>query len=252
MQSMIDHRLFSPVRPWKIKEPAQSSLTISAMAALSDLNNREAELRRANRQRLGWGLVVIVAVAATSLLPVAWWMSVATRLPPQIIGGPDTQTVLIHRSPAELASTVLLTDSVLAVLMLPVAVMVKKPSRADVANQILKNGCNAQDANPILRLVIALVACGMLWGEFLIIDAVKTAWVVSRLSRVDRFRAAMILTKLRTEPIGLDPRRLLLFRECPVDLRRLIAYLVINEWADIAPRGDLLAEVSPARRRLRH
>ena len=89
---------------------------------------------------------------------------------------------------------------------------------------------------------------GMLCGAFMAIDAIKTALVRRRLRGVDRFRAADTLRMLIDTPAGIDPRLLLLHGEEPLELRRMIAYLVIYDWADISGRGDHLVLMPPSRR----
>jgi len=90
-----------------------------------------------------------------------------------------------------------------------------------------------------------------LYGEFLVIDAVKSWCVRFRLRTVDRYRAATILGALMTNYAGIDPRLLLRHGEDPMALRRTIAYLLACEWADISAAGDHLLLLSPARRALR-
>ncbi len=96
-----------------------------------------------------------------------------------------------------------------------------------------------------------LILLGLLYGEFLVIDAIKSAWLNHRLRHVDRHRSTIILAKLFADPTGVDPRLLLQPGESPLHLRQTIAYLIANDWADISPHGDRLTLVSPARRALR-
>lgn len=109
-------------------------------------------------------------------------------------------------------------------------------------------GCND---NAFLRWALMIALAGVLFGEFLLIDAFKSWLLRRRLRSVDRYRAAMILAALMTSHAGIDPRPLLRHGENPVALRRMIAYLLACEWADISPAGDHLILLSPARRALR-
>jgi len=250
------HPPFSPVKPWRLPPRRQRSPTLAAVAALHHLEQREAELRRTNRLRFFGGCGVLLAVAGASLLAVAWWTSAARRLPPRpawAVADPSLPVPWTRRPAAELSRDVLSLDGVLAVLMLPIAVLTRQTSRADVANQILDHGCRGGGgSDPFTRIVLAVMAVGLLWGEFLILDAAKSAWVAVRLRGVDRHRAALVLAMVRADPTGIDPRLLLRAGERPIQLRRLIAYLVVNEWADVTRHGDRLTLVSPARRALRH
>ena len=247
---------FTPVRPPRLPPPPRRSPTLPALTALAHLEGREAELRRASRWRFGGGVGVILGVVAATLLAVAWWTSAARRSPPQptwAVTDPSRPVPLTRRSQAELSSGVLILDGALAAAMLPVAILTRNPSRADVAQQILDHGCRGGGGgDPLTRAALIVMAVGLLWGEFLILDAAKATWVALRLRGVDRHRAALVLAMVRAEPTGIDPRLLLRVGERPTDLRRLIAYLIVNEWADVSRHGDRLTLVSPARRALRH
>ncbi len=247
--------VFTPVRlPRLPPPPRRRPASVAALSALTHLYAREAELRRAAWGRLGGGCGIILAVLAASLVSVAWWLSARTRLPPPTgRADPAAPVPLARASAAELAGTVLAIDAGLAALMLPVAVFTRKPSRADVAQRVLDQGCRGNGGgDPFTRVVLVVLAVGLLYGEFLIVDFVQSTWVAARLRGVDRHRAALVLATLRADPTGLDPRLLLRAGERPADLRRLIAYLILNEWADVSRHGDRLTLVSPARRRLRH
>jgi hypothetical protein len=93
---------------------------------------------------------------------------------------------------------------------------------------------------------------GLLYGEFLLIDGGKAQWVHRKLRRVDRHRAAVVLAKLLQTPgAALHPKEIMQQNESVEHLSELIAYLVVNEWVDVSPRGDRLMLVSKAKRALR-
>ncbi len=146
-----------------------------------------------------------------------------------------------------------LIDGTLVALTLPLALALRKESRADVAEQLLDSSTESSGGrdNPLAAFALIIIFLGFLYGEFLVIDALKTMWVRAKLRGVDRHRAAVILAKLAVEPVGIDPRTLLLHGENPFHLRQVLAYLVVSEWADVSPRGELLTLVSPAQRAFR-
>jgi hypothetical protein len=99
-------------------------------------------------------------------------------------------------------------------------------------------------------LIVAML--GLLYGEFLIIDAIKFLSLCVRVRDVDRYLAAIILEMLFAEPKGIDPRALLQIGENPLHLRHTLGYLMAYEWADISPQGDWLGLLSSSNRELRH
>jgi hypothetical protein len=233
----VQQRPFTPVRPPRVRPIAKRMLSLTSLSALEKCQRREHELARRNRLIFSAGLgMIVVTLAALQLVAMALWH----------IADPRSHPPINRKALLEVASTLLL-------LTLLVAVFIRKPSRADFANQIIESGNRPSGGNdnPLVRWVMILILLGLLYGEFLLIDALKAMWVNFRLRNVDRHRSAVILAMLLQHPTGVDPRLLLLHGESPLHLRQVIAYLVINEWADISRHGDRLTLVSPARRALR-
>ena len=155
--------------------------------------------------------------------------------------------------PLDLARVVRVVGSVVIGCTFPIALLTRKTSRADTVDQFLEQSVrsNGDNCDPFIRSALVVGLVGTLYGEFLIIDVIKSLLVRLRLRSVDRYRAATILGALMTNHAGIDPRLLLRHGEDPLVLRRTIAYLLACEWADISPAGDHLLLLSPARRALR-
>jgi hypothetical protein len=136
----------------------------------------------------------------------------------------------------------------------PLAMLARKESRSDIADQVLRSGChlNGSDNNPVLGIVLTIIMVGMLYGEFLLIDSAKATLLRLKLHGVDRYRAASIISMLLSDPRGIDPTTLLRYGENPLALRKVLAYLIACEWVDISPDGHYLNLMSSAKRALRH
>jgi len=142
---------------------------------------------------------------------------------------------------------------VLVAVTFVIAAFTRKQSRSDVAKQVLDSGMHSggSSANPLLGVVIALVMLGLLYGNFLVIDAVKATWVRHRLRAVDRHRAATILAMVFSQPADIETRTLQRLGETAIHLRTALAYLIAYEWVDISADGRYLRFLSPAKRVLR-
>jgi hypothetical protein len=203
------------------------------------IDRRERELARREAVRFVVGIVVILSslMAAGGLLlfVAAHW------------DGPRAKTS------EELQQLAGIVAGALFVVGLPIAVLTRKESRSDVANQILEEGTrpNAND-NFLVRLVVVLALLGVVCGQFMVADAIKSWWVRTKLRGVDRDRAAVILATLVARPEGLIPGELLRHGEPPSRLREMLAYLIATEWADLARDGRHVTLLSPAKRALRH
>jgi hypothetical protein len=211
--------------------------SLVAVGALSQLMERECSLRRRDARRfvIGW-----VIVAGAVLAFTAFGLTYIS------IGAPGSP-------PLGFARAMGVVGSVLVACTFPIALLTRKASRADMVDEFLNHGSRSSGGNddPFIRLLLTIAMAGSLYGEFLVIDAVKSWWVRVRLRTVDRYRAATVLGSLMTNHAGIDPRMLLRHGESPLALRRTIAYLLACEWADISPAGDHLLLLSPARRALR-
>jgi hypothetical protein len=199
---------------------------------------REARLRRRSLLRFVAGIAIVLVMLAGVVGITSWVCSRAGTAGP-------------HRDATDLA---LLADALLLALTLPIASLTRKESRSDVAQHFLDTGggaIHATDDAPLLRFALALLVVGLLYGEFLLVDAIAAWWLDFRLRRVDRSRAAVILGMLFTDPRGLDPTQLLRFGESPLELRRTVAHLIAQEWVDVSPDGRYMNLVSPAKLALR-
>jgi 4-amino-4-deoxy-L-arabinose transferase-like glycosyltransferase len=217
-----------------------------AKQALERMTRREAELRRANLNRMALGVGIVLGVLAVGIWgAVAFVVHIANKTPP--VYQPNEHPV----SPLRIALFV--TGGLLAVTFL-MAIFTRKESRSDVANQVMESGSRGGGChdNPLLRLYLMIVMLGMIYGEFLIVDAIKATWVRTRLRTVDRQRAAMILGTVLSQVMDVETGTLRTIGESPMDLRQVLAYLIEYEWVDISADGNCLSLVSPARRALRH
>ena len=211
--------------------------SLVAVGALALLAERERTLRHRDARTfvIGW-VVLAFAIVAVTAAGIGYIRFRAPGAPP---------LTFIHASS--------LVGTVLIACTFPIALLTRKASRADMVDQFMAEGCRPSGGNddPFIRWVLVVALAGTLYGEFLIIDGVKSWFVRLRLRTVDRYRAATILGALMTNHAGIDPRLLIRHGENPLVLRRTIAYLLACEWADISPAGDHLLLLSPARRALR-
>lgn len=237
---------FSPVRPPVVRSAPKPALSAVAMGAAQKMTERESELRRKNALRALGGMAIVVVVLAGGIVLAKWAAAADVNIhnaqnPEAMAKTPDAWNCAMILSGLLIATT------------LPVAAFTKKHSRADAIDRYINEGGRAcaRNGDPVLGLIILCVMLCLLYGEFLIVDSVKTTWLRFRLRTVDRQRAAFILAMLFSSPTGVDPRTLLRLRENPIDLRRTIAYLMAYEWADISSHGDYLNLLSPANRALR-
>jgi hypothetical protein len=210
------------------------------------MSEREVELRRKNLFRALGGIAIVLAVLAGGIRLAMWVGTVDAS-------AHDAQNPeAVAKRPDALACGEFLALMLIATT-LPVAAFTKKHSRADAIDRYIEEGGRrcGQNQDPVLGWVILCIMLSLLYGEFLIVDSLKTTWLRFRLRTVDRQRAAFILAMLFASPVGIDPRTLLRIGESPITLRRTIAYLMAYEWADISSNGDYLNLLSPAQRALR-
>jgi hypothetical protein len=220
--------------------PAPSSLLASQF--LDQMTRREHHARATTRLRTLLALAIIAAILAvlpTVFLKAAHFFD---ALPPD--------DKLMHLSRWQFITI----NATLLLLTFPLALATRRESRSDTISQFLdaQNGPHADSPNALAMRIVLTIAClGLFQGEFLLIDAVKDSLLRLRLTGIDRDRAATILAQLHSTPAGLDPRLLIRHRESPQDFRKIIAYLLTHQWADVSPKADHLTLLSPARRALR-
>jgi hypothetical protein len=209
---------------------------------MESLFERERELANSNRLRAFGGCLTLAFTFAAGLLLLSRMLRFSLLL--HIEATPEPPNPL---------GVSLAIEAVLLAGAIPIAIVVRPRSRSDVVNQFLETGHHygGTKDNPLLRLALTIIMLGFLYGEFLIVDSVKSVFLRLRLRNVDRHRSAIILHALLTEPRGIDPRVLLQFGEDALHLRHTLAYLIAHEWADISPHGDWLTLVSQSRRQLR-
>ncbi len=242
MQNVVSHP-WTPVRAPKVRATKRQVTSLGALAALAKLHEREHELMHLNRSRfLGGSVVVLISCAA--LPAFAEWILRESR----------NINLNAAESSSDFASLCLALDICLLLFTVPLAIAVSAPSRSRLVNQFLDSGTRSSGANdnPLIRILVIFVTLGLLYGEFLIVDAMRFALLRIRLRNADRHRAALILAKLFIEPAGIEPRKLLEFGENPLHLRQTLAYLMAYEWADISPQGDWITFLSSSKRELRH
>ena len=225
-----------PTAP-KVRPLPRRRDSLVAAGALALLSERERSLRLRDARVFVIGLLIVCGVIAA--LTAVGFAYLSVRTP----GHP----------PLGFARAVLTVGAVMFAISFPIALLTRKASRADMVDEFMEQGVRANGGNcdPFIRLALVVAFVGTLYGEFLIIDAIKSLLVRVRLRSVDRYRVATILGALMTNHAGIDPRLLLRHGEDPLVLRRTIAYLLACEWADISPAGDHLLLLSPARRALR-
>jgi hypothetical protein len=145
-------------------------------------------------------------------------------------------------------------DAILLLVTFPFAIFVSRHSRSAVVNQFLEEGsrCNSSHDNPLLQFALILASIGLLYGEFMLIDAIRFLLLCARLRDVDRHQAALVLAMVAAEPRGIDIDSLTGTGENPLPIRRVLVYLMAYELADIPPNSNAVEILSPAKRELRH
>jgi hypothetical protein len=242
MQKMFPHP-WTPVRVPKVQAARRQATSLGGLAALEKLQKREQELIHINRLRAIGGCAAVLISCALMPFFAEWIFRISGNLRPKGAGTvPD---------PRQFG---LVLDGLLLIVTIPMAIAVSQRSRSRMVNEFLDTGMRPSGTrdNPLIRLGAMVVMLGFLYGEFLIVDAIRFLLLCIRLRNVDRFRAALVLAKLFAEPAGIDPRALLEVGENPLHLRQILGYLMAYEWADISPQGDWLGALSPSKRELRH
>ena len=220
--------------------PPPSSLLASHF--LDQMTRRERHARTTTRLRALLALAIIPAILA--LLPTVFLKAAHFF---DVLPSDDPQSHLSRWQ-------IIAINAGLLFLTFPLALATRRESRSDTISQFLdaQNGPHCDSPNALAMRIVLTIAClGLFQGEFLLIDAVKDTLLRLRLTGIDRDRAATILAQLHSTPAGLDPRLLIRHRESPKDFRKIIAYLLTYQWADISPQADHLTLLSPARRALR-
>lgn len=207
---------------------------------LEQLTRREVTMQLQNALRLLAGLAIISAVLA--VLP--WLVNKAAHF--LDFNTDDHIQLRLWQW--------LLIDAALLLITLPIAIATHKESRTDTANQYLNSGSmtHAASGEDLLLLIIITIGClGLLQGEFLLIDALKTIFLRLRLAGIDRHRAAMIVATLAARPAGMKPEELIDPGETPEQFRKTIANLMVFDWVEFSSKEHHLMLLSPARRALR-
>lgn len=142
---------------------------------------------------------------------------------------------------------------VIAILVAPAALFTRKESRADLVEVYLQKGHASPESadGSIGQMILGLALLGVIYGEFLIIDALKNVRLNVKLRRVDRTRAATILMETLRHTAGLETGGLLKWREDPISLRSTIGFLIAQEWVEVSRDGRRLYARSDAMRALR-
>jgi hypothetical protein len=242
MQNEASHP-WTPVRVPRVQVAKRRVTSLGALAALGKLHEREHEIIHANILRGVAGCVVVLMSCAALPVFAEWILRESGKINPNAA-----------KSSPDLSSLCLALDLFLLLFTVPLAIAVSALSRSRLVNQFLDSGTRSSGTNdnPLVRFLVILVTLGLLYGEFLVIDAMRFAVLRIRLRNVDRHRAALILAKLFAEPAGIDPRTLLEFGENPLYLRQTLGYLMACEWADISPQDDWITFLSSSKRELRH
>jgi hypothetical protein len=240
----INTHPWSPVIAPKVRVAKRRAVSLGAMKALEGMERREGDLKAANRIRAVRGCAVI-AVSVFVVIPI---------LLRQVMRFEAVMHNVVEKDAGEIWQLVMAFDAMLLVFTFPIAVITNRESRSKRINEFLDTGTRATGSNdnPFVRIVLVICMLGLLYGEFLIVDAIGSLWLRFRLRDVDRYRVAVILEMLVAEPRGIDPRLLLRMGENPLHLRHTLGYLMAYEWADISAEGDNLWLLSPAKRELRH
>jgi hypothetical protein len=203
---------------------------------LSLLHAREAKDAQRNRRLMAGGLAILAGVPLLAFTLMGICLVRFKGLP--------TSNV----APVAGAGSALVM--IFSVLLAP---FVRRGSRADTIERFLNAqppGCND---NPFIRILVALMFAGALFGAFVCVDALKTTVLKLRLrgAGVDRVRCATVLKELLDHPAGISPHLLMRWGEDVHDFRRTLAWLMLHNWADISASGDHVMLLSPARRALR-
>jgi hypothetical protein len=131
--------------------------------------------------------------------------------------------------------------------------LIPNNSRDQVIEHVFQHGhgnSSCGDRNPLVELVIFFGLIGMLHAAWMIVDSLRIYRLWRRVNRVDRHRAAIVLSMLADSNTGLPPLRLCRIGEKPEQLRQLLAYLMLFEWIQVSPQGDLVWMRSPTMRGL--
>ena len=211
--------------------------SLSPGEVLSMLDRREEKNAWRNRRLMMLGLAILTGAPTIvfSLLGV-WFVRYAGR------------------SSTDVAGILGCLAGGMIVFSLLFAPFVQRGSRADAIQQFIDSGQRPGGCkdNPFLRLLVALMLAGMLFGAFMCIDALKTTLLRLRLkTTVDRIRCATVLKELLDRPAGISPHMLMRHGEDAHDFRRTLAWLMAQNWADISAQGGHVMLLSPSRRHFR-
>ena len=209
------------------------------MKCRDGLGRRERALFRREAIRFSAGVAVILASMAITFGVVVF----ASQF---LRGTGRPMTMEDQKRSAPMLIGLLTTCSI------PIAVFTRKESRSDLAEQILREGARANpNDNPAMRFLVCLALIGLVYGEFMVIDAIKAWWIRAKLRRVDRDRAAVILAILVTRPEGCAPGETLRHGEPVARLRQVLAYLITFEWIEVSRDSQHMMLLSPAKRALK-
>ena len=204
---------------------------------LSLLDGREAENAWRNRRLMMLGLAILTGVPIVVFTLIGIWF---VRYESRPI------------SEVELAMG--LAVAAFMILSLLIAPFVHRGMRADVIREFLETGSRAtgQSDNPVVSVLLSLLFAGTLFGAFICVDALKTTLLRLRLkATVDRIRCATVLKELLERPAGISPHMLMRHGEDVHEFRRTLAWLMLQNWADISAQGDHVILLSPSRRHFR-
>jgi hypothetical protein len=236
---------WSEVRAPKIIPLKRPPIEIGAMARLDDLGWREHEIKVQNRRRLGIGCAIIASITGIVVPLIFRWMEYAQSIKMNV------------RDDLTLREVLLIVGAINAILLavtFPLAVFTAPKSRSQRINEFIDSGSRTYGPtdSSLTRIIFTFLMLGLLLGEFLVIDGIRSHWLRIRLRHVDRHRAALILQMLMDQPCGIDPRSLIRIGENPRQFRQILAYLMTYEWANISSKGNCLTLLSPAKRQLKH
>jgi hypothetical protein len=219
-----------------------TSVSLSALTIIDQLQQRESRQRLGNLLRLGGGLAIVLAIMA-GVYQLAMWAPPNRPAPAGLEHTPAEQQM-------DAIQFVLIFNTTILLVTYLIATFTRKESRSEMINQFIETGhyCGPRD-NPVSRIILILILLGLFYGQFLIIDVLKAMSLHRKLNRIDRNRAAIIVGMLMARPAGIDPRALLRINENPTELRRVLAYLMTYKWIDISPQGDYLNLRSQGRER---